>query len=98
MLLMSVTAEVFQEPMGWLKALAKLNMLLMLVTAEVSHGLVEGTGGAEHAAHASHRRSVPGTDGLVEGTGDAEHAAHASHRRSVPGTDGLVEVLCFLKL
>ena len=45
MLLMSVTAEVFQEPMGWLKALAKLNMLLMLVTAEVSQeGLVEGFG------------------------------------------------------
>ena len=33
---MWVTAEVSQEPMGWLKALAMRNMLLMLVTAEVS--------------------------------------------------------------
>ena len=32
---MWVTAEVSQEPMGWLKALAMLNMLLMSVTAEV---------------------------------------------------------------
>ena len=33
---MSVTAEVFQDPIGWLKFLAALNMYCMLVTAEVS--------------------------------------------------------------
>ena len=33
---MSVTADVFQEPIGWLKFLAERNMYFMSVTAEVS--------------------------------------------------------------
>ena len=33
---MLVTADVFQAPMGWLKAAAPRNMDTMLVTADVS--------------------------------------------------------------
>ena len=33
---MSVTSEVFQDPIGWLKASARRNIELMSVTFEVS--------------------------------------------------------------
>ena len=65
---MLATAEVFQEPIGWLKFSACQNMPFMFVTAEVSQEpivLVEVLGRAEHFLHVCHCRSVPGADRLV---------------------------------
>ena len=62
MLSMVVTADVFQESSGWLKASAPWNMPSMVVTAAVFPGtewMVEGRACHEHALHGGHCRGVP---------------------------------------
>ena len=93
---MFVTAEVSQEPIGWLKFSAELNMPSHVGHCRSVPGadrLVEGLGRAEHFLHVWHSRSVPGADRLVEVVGSEEHVLHVCHRRSVPGPDRLVEGL-----
>ena len=71
-----VTTEVFQSPMGWLKArpIKHCGHIGNDGSIPVTDGLVEGGSIAEHVCHNSCRRSVPVPDWLIEGSGGMEHS------------------------